>query len=141
MSLTDDWKTNKFKTGEIFFISVNKDKPEPATISMDGDFIDMSGTYISPYTNEIEVLAPCDYEELQRLKEENDTLRNRCISLERQGAGIRIDLESERIVNEQLRKLLKECKEALKALGCATYPSIILLSSDINASIGESEEK
>lgn len=43
--------------------------------------------------------------------------------------------------NARLKTLLKECKKEIEALGCMTYPSIVLILADINAAIGESEEK
>lgn len=133
MSLTDDWNNKKFKTGQRFFISINKGKPEPATVDMDGDFVDMEGMPINSITNEIEVLALCDYEELQNLKLTKYMAVNIACSATEE--------------NKKLRDLLKDCKKFLENEGYDVYswskfaePEDTLLTR-ISIAINESEKK
>lgn len=80
-----------------------------------------------------EVLAPCDYEELQRLKEENK-------SLIKEYQAKQIDLTNLFNENEQLRQLLKECMEEFQDFNNPSYHTVENLFTRINAVIGESEE-
>lgn len=134
MSLTDDWKAEKLKDGWYYTLITN-DEITP-NLWFDDEWDDFRG-------NVVEVLAPCDYEELLRLEEENDTLIKRCANLQRQGAGTRIDLEGEKIVNERLRNLLRECSRRIEDLlewSDTKYDEAEELLTRIKAAIGESEE-
>lgn len=159
MSLTEDWKAKELLYGKSYWCCGKEDKVEMCTLGYDNKFY--SGVYEVEGIEE--VLAICDYEEVQQLKadlkfmkesqavedkelqearEENSILINRCMNLERQGAGTRIDLESERIVNEQLRNLLKECAEFLSNVDeyrVKNADEAYLLITRINAAIGEEE--
>lgn len=147
MSLTEDWRNKKLKTGQRFFISINGYNAEPATIDIDGDFVDMEGLPVNPYTNEIQVLAPCDYDHFVELTEKVKTLsleNERLLNLKH------IDFEKvQKIV--KLRMLLKECKpyiqkemETIKGAGfcnCDWAWKTSDLLTRIKATIGESEGK
>ena len=85
------------------------------------------------HENVVEVLAPCDYEELQRLKEENK-------SLIKEYQAKQIDLTNLFNENEQLRQLLKECMEEFQDFNNPSYHTVENLFTRINAAIGESEE-
>lgn len=111
MSLTDDWKAGSLKPGHY---------------------------YCKAQSGEIkEVLSPCDYEEMQRLKKENDNL-----SALITGGELEIGY---------LRTLLKECKpyiqkemETIKGANfcnCDWAWKTSDLLTRINAAlVGESEE-
>lgn len=88
MSLTDDWRAGKLKNGWYFCLYEN-DAVFPA-LCFDDDFDD----YALKVT---EVLAPCDYEELKRVRDENNDLSALVTSNE-----IEID---------HLCQLLEECKD------------------------------
>lgn len=128
MSLTDDWKAGKLKE-DWYFIKFDD------VIYQDyynGYFIQTGDT------DGIEVLAPCDYGELQRLKSENAELIETNGSLSRQVKHL-LDLQKEEDKEvERLRDLLKECKEHICFHFCEKKARKLL--TRINAAIGESEE-
>ena len=81
-----------------------------------------------------DVLAPCDYEELQRLKKENDNL-----SALITGGELEIG---------HLRALLKDCKETIEAQKKFFAPAFECCKDDynriltrINAALGENVTK
>lgn len=81
MSLTDDWKARKLKAG-TYYVRLSDGRVDVAKLSKFNRF------YAISYTFEVvEVLAPCDYEELKRVRANNEIAH--------------------------LRQLLKECKEYL----------------------------
>lgn len=134
-NLNEAWKAEKLKSG-WYYTLMTSDEITP-NLWFDDEWDDFRG-------NVMEILAPCDYKELLQLKEENDTLIKRCGNLERQGAGTRIAFESERIVNERLRNLLRECKEALEEFDLNYYGTSYGnhykgIITRINAAIGEEE--
>lgn len=115
MSLMDDWNNKKFKTGQRYFISINGNEPQPATVDMDGDFVDMEGMYINSITNEIKVLAPCDYDHFIELTEK----------VNRSGedaARFEMALYDANREIKHLRGLLKECDNELKILRMLSLP-------------------
>ena len=63
MSLTNDWKAGELKNG-WYFCKFENDAIFPA-LCFDNDFDDCQ-------LRVVEVLAPCSYDELQRLKEKLD---------------------------------------------------------------------
>lgn len=85
MSLTDDWKNKKLVTQKDYFIA---DNDEILVAYLDDQNVFYSGDdFIYDETCDfIEVLAPCDYEELLCLKSEN----------------------------KHMKELLKECRTALE---------------------------
>lgn len=119
--LTKDWKEGKLKQG-WYFTSTAKGEVCP-NLWFDDEWNDFMGMVE-------EVLAPCDYEEMQQLKEF-------------------VNLYShETEITKHLRTMLKECKENYerylsfaKENGCTKgimeFEEII---TRINAAIGESEE-
>lgn len=112
MSLTDDWKAEKLKNGWYFCLYEN-DAVFPA-LCFDDDFDDYE-------LKVMEVLAPCDYEELQRLEKGWELYSH------------------ETVITKQLRQLLKECKQHMYFQKEIDNETIALLTR-INAAIGESEE-
>ncbi|MBS4773091.1 MAG: hypothetical protein KHX55_02310 [Proteobacteria bacterium] len=71
MSLTDDWKTGKLKEGWYWILVKSATKPSPrfyfnSNVSDEGFDIRIEDG--EREEDIIEVLAPCDYEELERLK-------------------------------------------------------------------------
>lgn len=70
MSLTDDWRAGRLKTG-FYYVKLLK---ESAVIPF--LYIEHTKEWEDLHESRIEeVLAPCDYEELQDLKEENKRFR------------------------------------------------------------------
>lgn len=149
MSLTDDWKNKKLKTGQRFFISINGCNAEPATIDIDKDFVDMEGLPVNPYTNEIQVLAPCDYDHFVELTEKVKTLSLENERLERE-LRQKVDYIHEILeIKDIYKNLLKECKpyikkemETIKGAGfcnCDWAWKTSDLLTRIKATIGESE--
>ncbi len=68
MSLTDDWKARKLKAGP-YYVRLSNGRVDVAKLSKFNRF------YAISYTFEVvEVLAPCDYEELKRVRDENNDL-------------------------------------------------------------------
>lgn len=93
MSLTDDWKARKLKAG-AYYVRLSNGRVDVAKLSKFNRF------YAISYTFEVvEVLAPCDYEELKRVRDENNDLSALVTSNE-----IEID---------HLCQLLKEVKEKI----------------------------
>lgn len=93
MSLTDDWKARKLKAGP-YYVRLSNGRVDVAKLSKFNRF------YAISYTFEVvEVLAPCDYEELKRVRDENNDLSALVTSNE--------------IEIAHLRQLLKECKDWL----------------------------
>lgn len=129
MSLTDDWKAEKLKDGWYYTLITN-DEITP-NLWFDDEWDDFRG-------NVVEVLAPCDYEELQRLKEENADLQVGADSLRELNKIMRRNYDKK---VDSLRELLRECLAHLSfgEIGTSVTP-INELVSHINAAIGESEE-
>jgi hypothetical protein len=93
MSLTDDWKARKLKAGP-YYVRLSNGRVDVAKLSKFNRF------YAISYTFEVvEVLAPCDYEELKCVRDENNDLSALVTSNE-----IEID---------HLCQLLKEVKEKI----------------------------
>lgn len=65
MSLTDDWRAKKLRGGWYFVLFTNH-----STLPVYYDTFNQEFEFNWNYEIQ-EVLVPCDYEELQRLKEEN----------------------------------------------------------------------
>lgn len=117
MSLTDDWKAGRLKQGWYFTLTINGEICP--NLWFDDEWNDFMGMVD-------EVLAPCDYDELQRLKEF-------------------VNLYShETEITKQLRQLLKDCKEFFEEENPKDFTVISERMDDlltrINATIGESEE-
>lgn len=121
-SLTDDWKAGKLKAGWYFTLTTMGEVFP--NLWFDDEWNDFMGLVE-------EVLAPCDYDELKRLKEENNTLSALVTGNE--------------LENEQLRNLLKECKEFLENDGFDVYSwskfaeTEDTLLTRIDAALGEEE--
>lgn len=98
MSLTDDWKAGKLKNGWYFCLYEN-DVIFPG-LCFDDDFDDCQ-------LKVMEVLALCNYDELQRLKEEVANGDRIIGELLNEGNSARME-------NRQLRQLLKECRTAFE---------------------------
>ena len=108
-NLTEQWKNGKLEEG-FYYIKV---KPEIANYIIVDECVSRLSmgecyTYFIYYEeNILEVIAPCDYEELQRLKEENDFLDKECKKWSM--------AETEATMqNVKLREMLRECKKAME---------------------------
>lgn len=96
MSLTDDWKAERLKYNQSYFC--RDDEEKITTIAMwNGRDLFSSELHATLNFGYWEVLAPCDYEELQRIKDERSDYID---TMAKQGEQI-----------EQLLQLLKECRE------------------------------
>lgn len=74
MSLTDEWKAERLRKEKDYFVKTScNGKIYPAHLYDDNSFSFCGNRteYFPVEGTDIEVLAPCDYEELYRLKEEN----------------------------------------------------------------------
>lgn len=96
MSLTDDWKARKLKAGP-YYVRLSNGSVDVAKLSKFNRFYAISCTF-----EVVEVLAPCDYEELKRVRDENNDLSALVTSNE-----IEID---------HLCQLLKECDGCVRSL-------------------------
>lgn len=67
MSLTDDWKNGKLKRPNLFYIRGRDKDVLIAKLANDNRLYSVDSPYFE-YQENIEVLAPCDYEVLQRIK-------------------------------------------------------------------------
>lgn len=132
MSLTDDWKAGKLEDG-FYFIKLENGKTPVAELETwykpnteSGEMEEVEQAF-SGYPDNIisEVVAPCDYDELQRLKKGWELYSH------------------ETVITKQLRQLLKECKPLffpyVKDMPLSRCEELNLLTR-INAAIGESEE-
>lgn len=155
MSLTDDWKAGKLKWHKSYYCQNKKGEIVVATLIGEDTLYskELGGKLNFGYW---EVLAPCDYEELQRLKETNRTLQ--------EINGIKVFMQNEVLKSELIKRdnelsqkvdyineifdiketykgLLKECLAhlSLGEIGTSVTPLNILITR-INAAIGESEE-
>lgn len=89
MSYTNDWKEEMLEQQQSYFISISGRGPIVATLTSRNSF----EYYEEPETcccyddssENVEVLAPCDYKELQRLELENEQLK-KAICLARDAA-------------------------------------------------------
>ena len=125
--LTEAWKAGKLNHGWYFVKLANETYPD----YYKGYFIQTGDK------DGIEVLASCDYDELQQLKEEKDKWAYQC------GKSDAEKWEYQRN-NTHLRNLLKECKEYLSDVEeyrIKNADEAYLLLTHINAAIGESEER
>lgn len=137
MSLTDDWKDNKLPKDKKYFIkfsSFNLDGSEStigiAYLDQYNEFSYQYGFYdiyvLSNYDVE-EVLAPCDYEDLQRLESD------RLAKIE----ADEINAELEHRIKE-ICSLLKECIPFVEnSCGAICSPEITYLLERITQAIEE----
>lgn len=121
--LTEAWKSGKLKNGWYFIKFTDEIYPDY-----------YNGYFIQTGDKEgMEVLAPVpDYNEMRRLKEENNDLSAL--------------ITGDELENEQLRAILKECRKHLQVAVYnpetdTVYDNIANLLTNINAILGESEEQ
>lgn len=123
-NLTEDFKRGRLKSGWYFCEILSGDEETVIPVYL------LKIGYCLENGKVIEVLAPCDYDELQRLKEENNTLSALVTGNE--------------LENDKLRELLKECKPFLNAwLGDEadvpfTTLEVMNFLTRINAALGDS---
>lgn len=115
MSLTDDWKARKLKTGG-YYVRLSNGSVDIAKLSKYNNF------YAISYTFEVkEVLAPCDYGYISELESKNKHF---------------LDLQANQDKEvEKLRELLWECLSHLSSDGFSVTPLNILLDK-INEVLG-----
>lgn len=105
----------RLKRRKMFFISINRGSPEPATLSKDGDFFDMSGMYINPFTNVINVLDSVpSYNKVQRIKEENINLKKILKECQNYIINTPILEQGSEQKTKEIHDLLSMIEEALK---------------------------
>jgi len=104
MSLTDDWKDGAIHQGTWCWVQVGDEQPEPMVVDCNGWLVSLDNDY-NPNNDffDLKVLAICDYEEFQSLRNEN--------------ANYQAVNDKLFACNKSLRALLKECKPALSHLG------------------------
>lgn len=91
MNLTDDWKAERLKKEKDYFVkTLCNGKIYPAHLYDDNSF-----SFCGNESTDIEVLDPCDYEELYRLKEENKQMFD---LLEMVARGITLDCDTEDVI-------------------------------------------
>lgn len=141
MSLTDDFKNKKLIPKQAYYCRVNDEVKvlyyEPAEFEYEGWCL--SDTENRYFHDDIrEVIAPCDYEELKKVKEElNESGK--------ESAGFEMDLYDANRWNKYLLDLLKECKEFLENDGYDVYSwskfaeTEDTLLTRINAALGKEE--
>lgn len=98
MSLTDDWKAERLKKEKDYFVkTLCNGKIYPAHLYDDNSFSFCGNRteYFPVEGSDIEVLAPCDYEELHRLKEENKQMFD---LLEMVARGITFNCDTEDVI-------------------------------------------
>lgn len=98
MSLTDDWKAERLKKEKDYFVkTLSNGKIYPAHLYDDNSFSFCGNRteYFPVKSTDIEVLDPCDYEELYRLKEENKQMFD---LLEMVARGITLDCDTEDVI-------------------------------------------
>lgn len=98
MSLTDDWKAERLKKEKDYFVkTLCSGKIYPAHLYDDNSFSFCGNRteYFPVKSTDIEVLAPCDCEELYRLKEENKQMFD---LLEMVARGITFGCDTEDVI-------------------------------------------
>lgn len=106
MSLTDDWKAGELRTG-YYFVRLLEGYVTVA-------YFNGLDILICPGWEIVEILAPCDYEELLRLKEENKRM---AYDLSNQGYKIknqRHEINNRLSEINKLHNLLKKCQRAFE---------------------------
>lgn len=142
MSLTDDWKAGKLKWHRAYYCQNKKGEIVVATLMGEDTLYskELGGELNFGYW---EVLAPCDYEELQQLKSENEELKHF------DGKNVCAENEVLRLKNAELKELLRQCIPAAKHardFGLAAMIESALADNKIQANpvadniIQESEE-
>lgn len=130
--LTKDWKEGKLKQG-WYFTSTAKGEVCP-NLWFDDEWNDFMGMVE-------EVLAPCDYDEYKAMQDHILYLE-KCISIyeqkEKQHTNDSIEYNKLEKENNNLRGLLKECKQHLY-FQKKINNEIITLLVRINVALGESE--
>ena len=133
--LTDAWKADRLQPGR-YWVKNTKGGIMPDVYMANREWMYSRTEYVE------EVLASCDYEELQQLKEEKDKWAYQC------GKSDAEKWKSQRD-NKQLRALLKECKDWMYWAYAELYEydpeheskDTEKLISRVEAAIGESEER
>lgn len=116
MSLTDDWKTGKLKEGWYWILVKSATKPSPrfyfnSNVSDEGFDINIEAG--EREEDIIEVLAPCDYEELQRLKAKLDTALKDAARFEMKAYDLERELKYAKSRNQYHLKSIKNMTSAL----------------------------
>lgn len=108
MSLTDDWKARKLKAGP-YYVRLSNGRVDVAKLSKFNRF------YAISYTFEVvEVLAPCDYEELKRVRANNEIAHLRQLLKECQVFFEEENPKDFTVISERMEDLLTKINEVLK---------------------------
>lgn len=114
MSLTDDWKTGKLKEGWYWILVKSATKPSPrfyfnSNVSDEGFDINIEAG--EREEDIIEVLAPCDYEELERLKAAKSNNRYFLESIKNMTAVLDYMTDENEECESKIKKLEEENKQ------------------------------
>lgn len=94
MSLTEKWKKQMLESGYYVFKEEKGSDVQVGFVTLEGDLFEPVRDiwFCSEYHPNLEIVAPCDYDELQRLKKGWELYSH------------------ETVITKQLRQLLKECQ-------------------------------
>nr|DAW57950.1 MAG TPA: hypothetical protein [Caudoviricetes sp.] len=124
MSLTEKWKKQILESGYYFFKEEKGSGVQVGFVTLEGDLVELVRDvwFFSEYHPNLEIVAPCDYKEVQRLNkilknvlESNEALAVNINELSRKIEAYQLsEKEAQEIIaelnykNEQLSQLLKE---------------------------------
>lgn len=113
MSLTDDWKAGKLKNGWYFVKTVHGFiQPMYYLVTrVNGELV--KGFAEEPEDRVVEALAPCNYDELQRLKEKLDEALKSSAEFEMKAYDLERDLKSAKSHNRYYLKAIKDMTAVL----------------------------
>ena len=118
--LTEKWKKEELEKGKLYFCRTVEGNIDVCKLDSLNDMCGTQGYYHMPQDeNSFEVLSPCDYEELERLKEENKNLYNMLDVLNRH-LDLLLKEDNE---NPQLISILKEYLKILDRIKSAISES------------------
>lgn len=132
MSLTEKWKKQMLESGYYFFKEEKDSDVQVGFVTLEGDFVEpvLDIWFCSEYHPNLEIVAPCDYKEVQRLNkilknvlESNEALAVNINELSRKIEAYQLsEKEAQEIIaelnykNKQFLQLLKECHMQTKWL-------------------------
>lgn len=125
MSLTEKWKKQMLESGYYFFKKEKGSDVQVGFVTLEGDLVESVRDiwFCSEYHPNLEIVAPCDYKEVQRLNkilksvlESNKALAVNINELSRKIEAYQLsEKEAQEIIaelnykNKQFLQLLKEC--------------------------------
>lgn len=113
MSLTDDWKAKKLKKGCYFWVLPVDGYPMPGILNDYNNF-EVFGAYYYPNEDRLTILALCDYEELKRVRANNEIAHLRQLLKECQVFFEEENPKDFTVISERMEDLLTKINEVLK---------------------------